>query len=141
MPTFHYQYVEPPEPAEYVPSPGEVAIEVPEKEGTSVTVLTYHNGMTFYAHRVWHDWDAARRMAMAIEEFLDTSYYMFGVEPSSMPEKGRVYIPRKTIETLLNVHDEVVQSPLARPQSGGKRIIVPGPNDIIAHGPGKRRRR
>jgi hypothetical protein len=117
-------------------------IFIPEKEGTPVTVLTYSNGMTFYMKREAWDWDAARRVTEAIEDFLYGMEGFMAFPPSSMPDLGHVPIPRKTLETLLNIHDEVVQSPLAIRHRYGQRVIVAQPGDkvIQGHGPGKRRK-
>lgn len=141
--TFLYEYEAPAEPVLAELKDGEVAIDVPEKPNvTSVTVLTYENGMTFYAFREPWDWGAAQRLAEAATQFLKGEAEFFGVLPSSHPDKGYVMLPRRTIAHLLNIHDNNVESPLAKPDMRGQRIIVPGPGDIVlSHGPGKRKRR
>lgn len=107
-------------------------IDIPEKEGTPVTVLTYRNGMTFYVHRDGRDWDACRRLTEWLEEQLHKDVAFVSLPASSMPELGNVSIPIQTIQELLNIHDEVVKSPLAVPSGQGRRFAV--------HGPGKRRK-
>jgi hypothetical protein len=135
-----YEYEAPPKPD--APSPDEIAIEVPEREGTAVTVLTHENGMTTYIYReIWDD-TAADRLAEFVNAWLNSDEHFLGV-PNSERRESMAWIPRRTWETLLHIHDAVVQSPIAVHKTAGRRIVVPmgdGTASIPVHGPGKRTR-
>jgi hypothetical protein len=134
-------YAAPPEPET---AEGDGVIEIPEEEGTPVTVLTVENGMTVYLHRERWDAAAADHYATAIDSWLNASDENFLGLPGAQHPDEWVWVSRHTLLTCMHLHDAVVMSPLAvQKQRGGKRIIVPmgdGQIEMPGHGPGKRRR-
>jgi hypothetical protein len=135
------EYVAPPPPP--VPE-GDKVIEIPEQEGTPVTVLTVENGMTIYLHRERHDVTAADHYAKAVGDWLNLGAPggFIGL-PSAQNPDAWCWISEHTCRTCMHFHDATVLSPLAVQKRAGQRIIVPmgdGQIEIPGHGPGKRKR-
>jgi hypothetical protein len=129
------EYIAPPKPDD----PTDEMILIPEKEGYAVAVLQYENGMTDYLFRENWDLDAGARYISAIQNWLESypNEIFLGLPYASRRDIS-IWIPRATLLTLQHFRVDVVISPKAVPQSGGKTILVPQfhPN----HGPGKRRK-
>lgn len=137
------EYITPPKPE---PVEGDNVIEIPEKEGTPVVIITHENGMTNYLFRESWDYDAAARYVAAIQEWAYGGVYMqeiFIGLPLSINRDESIWFSRLTLEKTLNIHNNVVTSPLAVHESRGKSIVVPmgeGTVKIPIHGDGKRKR-
>lgn len=105
---------------------------MPEGEGTPTTVLTLENGMTLYAFREGHDWEAASRLAHWLGKMMHENDDLQFVEiPGSQMAAifGQIIMPVDTIRKLQNIHDALSSSPLAKQKS---------PPSFRRHGPGKR---
>ena len=132
------EYVEPPVPE----IPEGPVIEIPEEEGTPVTIFTHDNGMTSYLHRARHDWHAADQYAEKIQNWLMRTHEEFIGLPSSQHPTECTWFTRHTIRNGFHLHDAVSPSPIAVRKAGRQRqIVVPmgdGVVQIPQHGPGKR---
>lgn len=139
------EYVAPPVPEKPEPKEGETVIDIAEEKGNPTSTLTWENGITVHLFRERHDWGAAERYAAAISRWLSdpesAGEGFLGLPPAAIPSES-MWVPRYTLERMLNIHDNVSISPLSEEKTGrlgGSRILVPG-TTIPVHGGGKRRR-
>lgn len=127
----------------------QIAIEVPPKAGAILSVVfTWEHGFTSYFPYEFPSGDPNERddwghsvewYIEAIHGFLNGSAELLSL-PQQMHKGWVVYITRDALRRQLrHIHLAWTESPLAKREHAGEKILVPMPSTFVPHGPGKRR--
>lgn len=120
-------------------------ITIAGKEGTPATVATAPNGMTHYLYRELGDYHAADRLVEWAAQMTSDGTLWLGF-PTSWNPDVITWMPTESFNQLMNIHDAIVESPLAQRKAGNmgnRQIVVPMDAEIAGlqgKGPANRRR-